>query len=108
MNRITEEAISGRRLRSLLAIWFFVGMPLNMLLNWLYFFVGGSVPGILSLLSGLVYLSGGLLGIAWSREKMQKQQKILWEKVVVWLLLIVSVGFLFLGILFIMIGLRRL
>ena len=40
MDKIADEekVLSINRLRPLLAIWFFAGMPLNMLLSWLYFF----------------------------------------------------------------------
>ena len=107
MDRTPGEALPGSRLHSLLAIWFFAGMPLNMLLSWLYFFVGGPLPGILYLLSGLVYLSGGLLGVLWSIERLRKQEVICWEGVAILLVFVVSIGFLGLGVLFVVIGLQR-
>lgn len=110
MDKIADEekVLSINRLRPLLAIWFFAGMPLNMLLSWLYFFVGGTLPGVLFLLSSLVYLSGGLLGTLWSLESLRKQTSIRWDSLGALLVLIVSVGFLYLGVLFALDGLRRL
>jgi hypothetical protein len=110
MDKIADEGklLLINRLRPLLAIWFFAGMPLNMLLSWLYFFLGGPLPGILFLLSSLVYLSGGLLGTLWSLESLRKQASIRWEIVGALLVLLVSVGFLYLGVLFALKGLQRL
>jgi hypothetical protein len=105
MDKITAEVLFTGRLRPLLAIWFFAGMPLNMLLSWLYFFVGGPLPGILFLLSSLVYLSGGLLGILWSIESLRKQGSIHWNSLGVLLVLAISIGFLYLGVLFALKGL---
>lgn len=108
MDKIAAEGkvLLINRLRPLFAIWFFAGMPLNMLLSWLYFFLGGPLPGILFLLSSLVYLSGGLLGTLWSLETVRKES-IRWEIVGALLVLIVSVGFLYLGVLFALKGLQR-
>ena len=109
MNRTGEKQMSlMSHLRPLLAIWFFAGMPLNMLLSWLYFFMGGPLPGFLYLLSSLVYLSGGLLGGLWSIERLRKQGKIRWDGFAILLVLVVSIGFLYLAILFAATGLRRL
>lgn len=107
MDKITADGkgLFTDRLRPLLAIWFFAGMPLNMLLSWLYFFVGGPLPGILCLLSSLVYLSGGLLGILWSIENLRKQGSIHWNSLGALLVLAVCIGFLYLGVLFALKGL---
>ena len=109
MDRTSEEREPlVSRLRPLLIIWFFAGMPLNMLLSWLYFFVGGPLPGLLFLLSSLIYLSGGLLGTLWSIESLQKQELLLrWNSLGIWLVLVVSIGFLYLGALFGINGLRH-
>ncbi len=95
------------RLRPVLAIWFFAGMPLNMLLSWLYFFLGGPLPGLLFLLSCLVYISGGLLGMLWSIESLRKQGAMRWDGIGILLVFVVSIGFLYLGVLFALNGLRR-
>jgi hypothetical protein len=94
--------------RILLATWFFVGMPLSMVLNGLYFVAGVPLPSLLFFLSSMVYLSGSLLGVLWSEENLRRRGFFSANFVGTLLVLAVSIGFLFLGIAFAVIALRRL
>ena len=55
--------------RTIVAIWFFAGMPLS----GLAFVAGVTFPPLLFFLTSLVYLSGGLLGGVWSGESLRRR-----------------------------------
>jgi hypothetical protein len=95
-------------LRTLFAIWFFAGMPLSMVLSGLSFVVGVPFPGLLFFLSSMIYLSGSLLGGLWSGENLRRQELSRADRVGTLLVLVASVGFLCLGIIFAVVGFRRL
>jgi hypothetical protein len=101
-----ERLIS--QVRTILATWFFVGMPLSMTLNGLYFVAGVPLPALLFFLSSMVYLSGSLLGVLWSEKSLRKRGFSSANFIGTLLVLAVSIGFLFLGIAFAVIALRRL
>lgn len=95
-------------LHSALGIWFFVGMPLSMILSGLYFFLGVPVPPLLFFLSSLTYLSGGFLGCLWSGEGLLRKTLSPSELIGLLFVLVISVGFLLVGIVFAINGFRRL
>ncbi len=92
----------------LLATWFFVGMPLSIVLNGLYFVAGVPLPALLFFLSSMVYLSGSLLGVLWSEENLRRRGFSSANFVGTLFVLAVSIGFLFLSAAFAVIALRRL
>jgi|SRR2546421_7662938 hypothetical protein len=96
------------QIRILLATWFFVGMPLSMVLNGLYFIAGVPLPALLFFLSSMIYLSGSLLGVLWSEENLRRRGFSGANFVGTIFVLTVSIGFLFLGVAFAVIALRRL
>ena len=96
------------RLRTLFAIWFFAGMPLSMVLSGLFFVAGVPFPPLLFFLSSMVYLSGSLLGGLWSGENLRRQGLSRSDRAGALLVLIMSAGFLCLGIIFAVVGFRRL
>jgi hypothetical protein len=95
-------------LRPVLSIWFFVGMPLSMLLSGLYFFFGISQPPLLYFLASMTYLSGGVLGGLWSGEHMWKHRKAHIDLLGPLCVFIVSGGFLCVGIVFAVIAYKHL
>jgi len=94
--------------RTIVAIWFFAGMPLSMLLRGLAFVAGVTFPPLLFFLTSLVYLSGGLLGGVWSGESLRRRD--LYGPHLGGSLFIIaaSIGFLCLAIIFAVMGFRRL
>ena len=96
------------RLRNLCAIWFFVGMPLNMLLSWIYFFAGIPLSPLPLLLSSLIYVSGSLLGGLWTREQLCRKR--LSGSALIGTLVVfgVSAGLLCIGIVFAVIAFQHL
>jgi hypothetical protein len=110
MNKTLLEGLehSIGHLRIVFAIWFFAGMPLSMILSAFYFTVGVPLPSLLFFLFSLVYLSGCLLGGLWSGEHLRRKRLSGSEVVGTFFVLGVSIGFLFLGIVFAVIALRRL
>ena len=95
-------------LRPILSIWFFVGMPLSMLLTSLYSFLGVSQPPLLFLLASMTYFSGSLLGGVWSAGSLCRPRKARIELLGPLCVLIASVGFLCLGIAFAVVAWKRL
>ena len=92
----------------LLQVWFFVGMPLSMALSGLSFVAGIPSPPLLFFLSSMIYLSGSLLGGLWSGENLRRQGLSRSDRVGTLFVLVASVGFLCLGIIFAVVGFRRL
>ena len=92
----------------ILTNWFFVGMPLSILLSGLYMVFGFALPPVLFFLSGLTYLSGGLLGSIVSGESLRKSHQLNSQFVGSLLILLASIGFLVIGIIFAAVGFRRL
>lgn len=93
---------------TLLCIWFLAGMPLSMLLSSIYSFIGLPLPPLLFFLSGMVYLTGGLLGGIWSRESLYRKGLRYTDRIVSLFVFIMSIAFLILSIVFILIGLQHL
>ena len=83
-------------------------MSLSMLLNGVYFFAGVPLPPLLYFLSSVIYLTGGLLGGMWSRESLRRRSLCNADVFVTLFVLLLSVGFLLVSIIFIVIGFRRL
>jgi hypothetical protein len=96
------------RIEELLTIWFFVGMPLSILLSGLYMVVGFALPPLLFFLPSLTYLSGGLLGSIVSGESLRSSHKLNSQFFGSLLILAVSIGSLSMGIIFAAVGFRRL
>lgn len=95
-------------LRPVLTIWFFAGMPLSMLLSVLYSFFGVLQPPLLLFLASMTYISGSILGGLWSGESLLKQRSALIDTLGPLCVLVASIGFLCLGIVFAVIGFKRL
>ncbi len=95
-------------LRTLFATWFFAGMPLSMVLSGLSFVAGVPSPPLLFFLSSMIYLSGSLLGGLWSGENLRRQRLSRSDRVGALFVLVASVWFLCLGIIFAVVGFRRL
>ena len=93
--------------RKILTTWFFVGMPLSILLSGLYMVVGFTLPPLLFFLPGLTYLSGGLLGCIVSGESLRRNHELNSQFVGSLLILAASIGFLVMGIIFAIVGFRR-
>jgi uncharacterized membrane protein len=102
-----EHAYFIDRLRKLCAIWFFVGMPLNMLLSWVYFFAGIPLSSLPLFLSSLIYVSGSLLGGLWTREQLCRKR--LYGSALIGTLVVfgVSAGLLCVGIVFAVIAFQH-
>jgi hypothetical protein len=96
------------RVQILLSNWFFVGMPLSILLSGLYMMFGFALPPVLFFLPGLTYLSGGLLGSIVSGESLRSSHQLNSQFVGSLLILLASIGFLVIGIIFAAVGFRRL
>ncbi len=95
-------------LRPILSIWFFVGMPLSMLLSSLYSFFGAAQPPLLFFLTSMTYLSGSMLGGLWSAESLRKSRNARIDILGPLCVLVASIGFLCLGIVFAVIAFKRL
>ncbi|GAC1425179.1 MAG: hypothetical protein PVS3B3_23730 [Ktedonobacteraceae bacterium] len=104
---IRQKGFPGR-LGTLLCIWFLAGMPLSMLLSGVYAAVGVPLPSLFFFLSSIVYLTGGLLGGMWGKERLHRKGLLNADGIVTLFILIVSIGFLLLSIVFLAIGFQRL
>ncbi|MEO6888604.1 MAG: hypothetical protein ABI456_05445 [Ktedonobacteraceae bacterium] len=96
------------RLGTVLCVWFLSGMFLSMLLSGIYSVAGLLLPPLFFFLSGTIYLAGGLLGGLWSRESLRRRELSRTDVIVTLFVLLLSVSFLFLSIVFVIIGFRRL
>ena len=96
------------RVQIILTNWFFVGMPLSILLSGLYMVFGFALPPVLFFLPGLTYLSGGLVGSIVSGESLRRSHQLNSQFVGSLLILLTSIGFLVIGIIFAAVGFRRL
>jgi hypothetical protein len=95
-------------LRTIVAIWFFAGMPLSMVLSGLAFVAGVPLPPLLFFLTSLVYLSGGLLGGIWCGESLRRRDLSGPHLGGSLFILVASIGFLYLAIIFAVMGFRHL
>jgi hypothetical protein len=95
-------------LSALLCVWFLAGMSLSMLLSSISSFIGMPLPPLFFFLSGMIYLTGGLLGGIWSRESLSRKGLRYTDIIVSLFVLIMSIAFLLLSIVFIIIGLWHL
>lgn len=95
-------------LPNVLAIWFFAGMPLTLMLSGLYTVAGIPTPPLIVLLCGMIYLSGGVLAGLWSCKSLQNWRRSLWNLVGSLIVLTASIGFLIIGIIFAIKGILRL
>lgn len=95
-------------LGTVLCAWFLGGMLLSLLLSSIYSVVGLLLPPLCFFLSSMIYLTGGLLGGMWSRERLRLRGRSRAEVLVTLFVLLLSIGFLLLGILFVVVGFRRL
>ncbi len=95
-------------LQPILSIWFFAGMPLSMLLSSLYTYFGIAQPPLLFFLSSGTYFSGSLLGGFWSIGRLRMPKKAPVELLAYLCVLLGSLGFLCLGVVFAVVGCRRL
>ncbi len=102
-----QKSLPGR-LGTLVCMWFLAGMLLSMVLNGVYFFVGVPLPPLLFFLSSMIYLTGGLLGSMWCRESLRRKGLPSVDVLIALFVLIISVGFLLLSIVFIVTGFKRL
>lgn len=106
-NNIWQNGFPGRPW-TLMCMWFLAGMPLSMLLSGVYSLLGVPLPPLFFFLSSMVYLTGGLLGGRWSSESLYRKGLPSVDGIVALFVAIVSVGFLFLSIVFVVIGFQRL
>lgn len=95
-------------LRPVLGVWFFAGMPLCMLLSSLYTFLGMPQPPVFFLLASVTYFSGSVLGGLWSGRSLWKQRTTCIDILGPLCVLIASIGFLILGMVFAVIAVERL
>src|SRR4051794_7393750 len=79
-------------------IWFFMGMPLSMLVSACYFMLALPPPALFFFLTGFVYLNGAFLGGLWSREHLLRADASSWDRVGAVLVLGASLGFVMIGI----------
>lgn len=89
-------------------MWFLAGTTVSMFINGIYALVGMPLPPLFFFLSGMVYLTGGLLGCIWSRESLRRNGLSHTDAFVTLFVLLVSVGFLLLSVVFVVLGLHRL
>src|SRR5947209_1725689 len=94
--------------QKILTTWFFVGMPLSILLTGLYTAAGFALPPLLFFLPCLTYLSGGLMGSIVSAESLRRSHELNSQFIGSLLILAASIGFLVMGIIFAIVGFRRL
>ncbi|MEO6891659.1 MAG: hypothetical protein ABI456_18885, partial [Ktedonobacteraceae bacterium] len=78
------------------------------LLSGIYSVAGLLLPPLFFCLSGTIYLAGGLLGGLWSRESLRRRELSRIDVIVTLFVLLLSIGFLLLSIIFVIMGLRRL
>jgi hypothetical protein len=107
-NKTVQQKGFPGRLGTVLCMWFLAGMPLSMVLSGVYSLLGMPLPPLFFFLSSMVYLTGGLLGAMWSRESLRRKGLPFTDGMVALFVLIVSVGFLFLSIVFVITGFQRL
>lgn len=107
-NTLGKQKSFPGRLGTVLGTWFLAGMPLSMAMSGIYYLVGVPLPPLFFFLSGMVYLSGGLLGGMWSRESLRRKGLLFVDSIVALFVLVVSVGFLLLSIVFVAVGFRHL
>ena len=100
-----QKSFPGR-LGTVLCMWFLTGMPLSILLSGIYSFMGVPLPSLFFFLSSMVYLTGGLLGGMWSRESLRRKILFSADGLIVLFVLLLSVSFLLIGVVFIVIGFR--
>lgn len=103
-----KDHIKPASFQNLLAIWFFAGMPLALVLSGLYTVASIPIPPLIFLLCGVIYLSGGVLAGLWSLESLQSSRRSLWDLVGSLIVLTASIGFLITGIIFALKGYLRL
>jgi hypothetical protein len=89
-------------LKKVLAVWFFAGMPLSMLLYLLSAWIGAPTRAVLFLLSGIIYVSGGCLGGMVSWEIFGRRELTWIERIGICVLVGGSVLFFILGIIFLL------
>jgi hypothetical protein len=107
-NTIGRQQNFPGRLGTLLCMWFLAGMLLSMLLSSISWLVGVPLPAVFFFLSGMVYLTGGLLGGLWSRESLRRKGLSYPDVIVALFVLIISIGFLLLSVVFAVKGFQRL
>ena len=107
-NTTEEQRSFPGRLGTVLCMWFLGGMFLSMLLSGLYSVIGLLLPPVFFFLSSMIYLTGGLLGGIWTREKFPLRKLSRTDMIVTLFVLLLSAGFLLSGILFAVIGFRHL
>lgn len=95
-------------IRPILGIWFLVGMPLSMLLSSLYSFFGLPQSSLLFFLTSMTYVSGGMLGGAWSGEHVWRNRSLRVDTLGPLCVLVGSIGFLCLGVVFAIVAFKRL
>ncbi len=95
-------------LRPVLGTWFFIGMPLSMLLSSIYSFFAIPQPPLLFFLASMTYFSGSLLGGVWSGEVLWKHRNTHLGILGPLCVFVISVGFLCLGIVFAVLAFKRL
>ncbi len=83
-------------------------MPLSTLLSGIYSFLGVSLPSLFFFLSGMMYLTGGLLGGIWSRDSLRRKGLLSADGLLALFVLLLSAGFLLVGVVFIVTGFRHL
>ncbi|MDQ2903868.1 MAG: hypothetical protein M3Y81_09975 [Chloroflexota bacterium] len=96
------------RLGTVLCAWFLTGMFLSMLLSGIYSVAGLLLPPLFFFLSATIYLAGGLLGGLWSRESLRRRKLARIDVIVTLFVLLLSIGFLLLSIIFVIMGFRHL
>jgi hypothetical protein len=96
------------RVGTILCMWFLAGMPLSMLLSGIYTLLGVSLPPLFFFLSSLIYLTGGLLGGMWSQGNLRRKGLSWINGIAALFVLLLSIGFLLLGIIFVVRGFQRL
>jgi len=95
-------------LGTLVCMWFLAGMPLSTLLSGIYSFLGVPLPSLFFFLSGMMYLTGGLLGGIWSRDSLRRKGLLSADGLLALFVLLLSAGFLLVGVVFIVTGFRHL
>ncbi len=110
MSNTTEEKQKSfpGRFGTVLCMWFLAGMPLSIMLSGIYSFVGVPLPPIFFFLSSMVYLTGGLLGGIWGKESLRQKGFRSADVMLALFVLLLSVSFLLVGIVFVIIGFQHL
>src|SRR5260370_1541375 len=94
-------------LGTVLCAWFLGGMLLSLLLSGIYSVVGLLLPPLFFFLSSWIYLTGGLLGGMWSRERLRLRGLSRSKRHATLFALLLTIGFLLLGFLFSFLLFRR-